>query len=252
MIYFSSFIVGVFSVLPFLVQRFTGKFIYFSIFALIAIGVHGTFFFGSPIILSLVFTYIISTIAELLSLKTRMNWFGVSYRYDIDHKFFSSRLRFFGVYPLEISFAWVIFKYISIMIGMIIISAFSLSAWWELILIPCILVSVDFIVDPVAVNVSRLWEWKKGSGFYGIPWQNFLGWYGVGFVSTAVMALSTSLTPLTFHYLLLLPVLFYASLLKNTPHLIRLNARLGLVAAIPVAVWTLLGGVSLLMLFYKS
>lgn len=251
MVDFTALFVGVFSVLPFLVQRFTGKFIYFAIFSLIAIGAHGMYFYGPNILYALGLTYVISTVAELLSLKTPINCFGVTYRYDVHHKFFSSRVRFLGVYPLEVSIAWVIFKYISINIGLLIVSAFSLAPFWEILLIPFILMSVDFIIDPVAVHITKLWRWERGGIFFGIPWQNFLGWYMVGLFSTISMVSIGSMKPLSFHYLLWLPILFYGFMVKNVPSLMRLDKRMGMLAAIPVVGWTLLGIVSLILISYR-
>lgn len=248
----AAIFIGVFSLLPLLVQRFTGKFIYFAVFALFAIVVHGLYFYGPNILYLFGLTYVISTFAELVSLKTPINCFGVAYRYDVHHKFFSSKIRFLGVYPLEISLAWVIFKYLSLNLAVLIVSAFSLPFWWEIVLIPFILLSLDFIIDPMAVNVSRLWRWERGSIYFGIPWQIFLGWYLVGLVSTIIFLSIGPMKALTFNYLLFLPVLFYGSFLKNVPRLMAVDKRMGLLSAIPVATWTLLGAVSLLLIFYKS
>lgn len=248
----SAVFIGVFSLLPFLVRRFTGQFIYFAIFSMLAILAHGIYFYEPNIVYLLGMTYIISTVAELVSLKTPFNCFGVSYRYDIHNPFFSSNVRFLDVYPIEVSLAWVIFKYLSLNLAMIIGAAFSLPFWFELFFIPFILLSIDFIIDPTAVRIAKLWQWKRGSAFFGIPWQNFLGWYLVGLATTSVLLWFGPARPLTFHYLLVLPILFYGSLLKNVPRLTVLDKRMGIMAAAPVALWTVLSMISLSLLYLRQ
>ena len=133
--------IGLLSLLPIFILRFSGKFIVFAVVALIAVFYHGLYFFGPGILWLLIGTYVISTVAELVSLKTPIYCFGVKYQYSLKHPFFSSRIFLLGVYPLEISLAWVMLKYLSFIVGLLIVSAFSLSIIWEIFLIPLILVS---------------------------------------------------------------------------------------------------------------
>lgn len=165
---------------PFLVLYRFKKFIYFELAALAVIGLHAVSLFGPYLLLLLFITFIISTIAELVSLKSPINVFGVGYRYNLTDPFFASKINILGVYPLEISFAWVILKYISFCLGTLIVSAFSLPKGIEILLVPLVLVSLDFIIDPIAVNKMKLWSWDKGSWYFGIPLRNFLGWFTVG------------------------------------------------------------------------
>ena len=244
----TAIVIGVLSLAPFLVQRFTRKFIYFAVFALIAIVAHGLYLYGPHILYLLGVTYILSTAAELMSLKTPYNVFGVTYRYDTNHAFFASNIRLLGVYPIEISFAWVIFKYVSFNLAVIIVSAFAMPYWWEAVFIPLILVSVDFIIDPVAVHTVRLWHWERGSAYFGIPWQNFLGWYLVGLVTTLMFLWLSPVKTVRFDYLLILPVLFYASLLNNMPRLFSLDKQLSIVAITPLTAWTAVAAAGLWIL----
>ena len=237
-----------YSFLPFLIYSFTKKFIWFEIFALIAVLLHGIYLFGYEIIYLLLITYVISTIAELVSLKTPLYCFGVKYRYNLKHKFFSSRINLLGVYPLEITFAWVLIKYAAFCLGILISSAFSLSKFLEILLIPLILVSVDFIIDPVAVNIDKLWKWEKGTKYFGIPWQNFLGWYLVGLASTLVFNYFGITKSVNFNYLFILPVVFYAGVIKNFPQLFKQNRQLAIIGSLPAFMWVVLSAISLIKL----
>ncbi len=244
-----SIIVALFSLVPLLVLRLTGKFIYFAVAAIVAVALHGIYLFGSQILYLFFITYVISTIAELLSLKTRVRCFGIQYWYNLKHPFFSSRIFFLGVYPLEISFAWVILTYMSFNLAMVIASVFSLTKLWIILLIPLILVSLDFIIDPVSVKVTKLWKWEKGSFYFGIPYQNFLGWYVVGLASTAIFSFLDAARPITFHPLFILPIFFYATILKRVPLMIQLNRPMGILGSLPAFVWTLVGAISLSILY---
>lgn len=245
-------IIGAFSLLPFLVHRFTGKYIHFVIFALLAVIFHGLYFFGLNILFLLFVTFVISTVAELVSLKTSLYCFGVKYRYDIHHNFFSSNVNLLGVYPIEVVLTWIIFKYISFALVLIIASALSLPIILEVVFIPLVLVSLDFIIDPVAVNQSKLWSWERGSNYFGIPVQNFIGWYLVGLVSTVLFVVFNTWKPLSFHVLLLLPLLLYGSFLRHAPILIKMNKQQGILGIVPVAFWTVVSFASLVLLFLRS
>lgn len=226
-----------------------GTFIQFAIVTLALIGLHGWYFFGPDILYLLFLTYIISTVAELLSLKTPLRCFGVKYWYHLDQPLFSSRIRFLKVYPLEVSLAWVILKYISFNLAMLITQAFLLPHMVVVFLTPLILVSLDFIIDPVAVNVSKLWQWEKGSKYFGIPLQNFVGWYIVGFLSTFLFSFVYRERQLTFNILYFLPIIFYASFIKNSLLIYKLNKKMAIIGSIPAVMWTLLSMISLAILY---
>ena len=40
-----------------------------------------------------------------------------------------------------------------------------------------IMVLWDLSMDPMASTVAQWWIWEQGGGFFGVPLQNFLGWY---------------------------------------------------------------------------
>lgn len=240
------------SLVPVFVLQFTGSFVSFALLAILAIAIHGTHLFGSEIVALLAITFAVSTIAELVSLKTPIGIFGAKYRYNTGHRFFSSRMLFMGVYPLEIALAWVILKYLSYSLAILIASAFNLPYYAVIFGTPLILMSLDLILDPVAVNIKKHWKWEKGSAYFGIPLRNFLGWYAVGLVATILFGIVDPARPITFHILYLLPILYYGSFLKSAGSLFRLNKRLALLGALPATLWTTLGAVSLLRLFLRQ
>ncbi|MDP1722072.1 MAG: carotenoid biosynthesis protein [Candidatus Gottesmanbacteria bacterium] len=245
-------IIIIISLFPVLVLRFSGSFVIFALLAIVAISIHGIYLFGSQILLLLSITFAVSTVAELISLKTPFGIFGAKYKYNIHHKFFSSRIWLLGVYPLEISLAWVILKYLSYSLAMLIAQAFGLPYPAVIFGTPLILLSLDLILDPVAVNIKKHWTWEKGSAYFGIPLRNFLGWYAVGLVGTLLFSLFDHPKGITFNILYLLPIMFYGSFIKNSFLLFRLNKKMAIVGAFPAIFWTILSTISLIILFIRQ
>ncbi len=244
-------IIGLLSIFPLVFLRGKDTFIYFEIAALVAIGIHGVYLFGTPILYLLLLTYIVSTIAEVVSLKTSIRCFGVAYRYHHNSMYFPSKIWLFGVYPIEVTFAWVIFKYLSFCLAMLILEAFRIPHIVGVFLTPLILVSVDLILDPVSVNINNMWEWGKKGRYFGIPVQNFIGWYMVGLVPSLLWYVFPSTKEVSFSVLYLLPIIFYGFFSTKSLLLYRLNKPMAILGSLPVIVWTLLGTVSLGMLLFR-
>lgn len=63
----------------------------------------------------------------------------------------------------------------------------------DVILIPIIcsmlITTVDFATDPLLSTISNTHFWEQDGVYYGIPWQNYLGWYLMGFVIFLVATL---------------------------------------------------------------
>ncbi|MCB8989300.1 MAG: carotenoid biosynthesis protein [Ardenticatenaceae bacterium] len=55
----------------------------------------------------------------------------------------------------------------------IILSALALTVW-------------DLLLDPQMVNWN-LWVWQEAGGYFGIPWQNFWGWFLTAALLTAII-----------------------------------------------------------------
>ncbi len=51
-----------------------------------------------------------------------------------------------------------------------------------------LLVGWDLTGDPVAVHAG-MWVWEKPRGWYGIPWSNFAGWFGVSVFTMMIFRL---------------------------------------------------------------
>jgi putative membrane protein len=155
-----------------------------------------------------------------------------------------------NVYPLEVSLGWVILKYLSFCLATIITQAFLLPQILVILLTPLILVSLDFVIDPVAVNISKSWQWEKGSRYFGIPLRNFLGWYIVGFLATLIFALIVPERQVEFNLLYLLPIILYGAFTRNSLIMFKLDKKMAIIGTIPAVTWTLLSLAGLVILFF--
>lgn len=78
-----------------------------------------------------------------------------------------------GIIPLPVTFAWVGIIYIVMIIG----ERLELPVWQRILTTTFIALSLDWGMDPVAVEIGA-WTWtSKGAPYYGVPSFNFVGWF---------------------------------------------------------------------------
>ncbi len=101
------------------------------------------------------------------------------------------------VLPIEVSATWALLKYLSFFLALIILTPLGIHGIPKAIVSALILVSFDLLLDPHAV-AQRAWEWKGAGWFFGIPWQNFLGWFIVGFTISLLFINLQPIVPIDF------------------------------------------------------
>ena len=119
-------------------------------------------------------TIIISLLAEIIGSKTGYI-FGGKYQYNKDN---TPGYIVYGV-PLLIPIAWfgiiymcMNFCYYITNINFPFESSFN---HYFIILTAILVVFLDFVLDPIAVDEKR-WEWDSPGIYYGVPILNFFGW----------------------------------------------------------------------------
>ncbi|TFE03291.1 carotenoid biosynthesis protein [Jeotgalibacillus sp. R-1-5s-1] len=111
------------------------------------------------------------------SLGVKYGWIFGSYHYEQDFG-----IQIFGV-PITIGFAWVmvIFTSMSIVINIFNEQKTLLKALLYAFITSLLAVTMDLIIDPVAVAAKQYWVWDDTGPYYGVPNQNFAGWFYVSF-----------------------------------------------------------------------
>ena len=75
--------------------------------------------------------------------------------------------------PLVMAFAWmVLVAYVKQML-----LHFELKFWAELALAAAWMTAIDLLIDPLAVNKLAFWQWASAGRYYGVPANNFVGWF---------------------------------------------------------------------------
>ncbi len=86
------------------------------------------------------------------------------------------------------------------MVASIALGSIFLTAW-------------DFVLDPAMSQTTMpFWIWEQPGAFFGMPYQNFAGWFGTGAVFMTVATLIWKVKPLNFPQSNLgLPLAIYVS-----------------------------------------
>jgi putative membrane protein len=82
--------------------------------------------------------------------------------------------------PLVMVAAW----FVLLSYAWSIASALVQHRWLVRLLVAVLMTSFDLLIDPVAIGPMRLWEWEQSGPYYGIPLQNFLGWFIVSLLAS--------------------------------------------------------------------
>ncbi len=79
---------------------------------------------------------------------------------------------FFAV-PLAMICAWFL------LIGYVdqLLRSFSLTILWQALFVGSWMTVIDLMLDPVAANAFKFWNWSESGAYYGIPLRNFVGWF---------------------------------------------------------------------------
>jgi uncharacterized membrane protein len=89
------------------------------------------------------------------------------------HYYAAEPIMILGVVPLSIPLAWVGIIYSAMIIG----ERLELSLWNRILTTTLLSLSLDWGMDPIAVELG-LWTWvHEGGSFFGVPTFNFIGWF---------------------------------------------------------------------------
>jgi len=111
---------------------------------------------------------------------------GVRYGFPFGSYAYTATLQpqIFGV-PLVMACAWMVL--VTCVKDML--AGFKLPAWVEVPILAFWMTMIDLLIDPLAANQLDYWHWAEPGWYYGIPAQNFLGWFVVSLTIFAVISL---------------------------------------------------------------
>jgi len=154
------------------------------------LGVFGHLFFNLGEIYSWLFI-ILASGSGFIS-----EWFGLNFGLIFGGSYYYHDLigpNFFDV-PIFVIIYWCVFIYTSY--GLIdyiwpagIERSFSfLKTVGRSTAVSLAVVAIDLIMDPLLVSLGH-WSWTSGGEYFGIPWENFSGWFAVSFLTIFIFEL---------------------------------------------------------------
>jgi uncharacterized membrane protein len=107
-----------------------------------------------------------------------------------------------GLVPFTIPLSWFYLGFSAYLIVRMGLAKKSLPVWGQelgaIAFGSLILMSWDFVLDPAMSQTTMpFWVWDQAGAFFGMPYQNFAGWFGTGAVFMTVATLLWRLKPLT-------------------------------------------------------
>ena len=138
---------------------------------------HGSIFWGwNYMALFVSIAIIVSTVNEIIGSKYGLI-FGGKYQYD---QTLTPGPMIYNI-PLLIPIVWsgliyMSYSYISFLTDQIITVDSFISVIPLIIATGLLLVVLDMVLDPIAVDEKR-WSWDFPGVYYGIPLLNFFGWF---------------------------------------------------------------------------
>jgi putative membrane protein len=147
---------------------------------------------GAPLLV--LFGMLVGFLSELAGLSLGLPFSRYTYlRFE--------QARVLGV-PVPVVLAWGIYLYASYMASMTL----AAGRRARLLLAPALMVLLDLAIDPVMVEAG-FWRWYGEGPWFGIPTENFAGWFLVSLASCALYARLTRREPGGGNPLLFLPYL---------------------------------------------
>jgi putative membrane protein len=62
-----------------------------------------------------------------------------------------------------------------------------MSGWKATVLAALLTTATDLVIDPLAANRLGYWRWAEGGSYYGVPLNNFAGWFLTALVACRIL-----------------------------------------------------------------
>ncbi|GAC1490663.1 MAG: carotenoid biosynthesis protein [Chamaesiphon sp.] len=188
--------------------------------------------------------------AVFLSLGSEL--LGTSTGFPFGHYSYLSGLgyKIAGLVPFTIPLSWFYLGFVSYIIARAGLDSTQSPKWLRtalsIVLGALLLTSWDFVLDPAMSQTTfPFWEWQQPGAFFGMPYQNFVGWMGTGSLFMSVAAFLWRKNPIVLERSQLgLPIAVY---LSNFAFAALMSIAAGI--WIPVLLGILLGIIPTLVLW---
>lgn len=136
--------------------------------------VHGITDYGAKAMgVFVVVCLVVSNFFENLSIVTGFPFGHYHYTEALGPKFFLVPVTIGGAYFGAGYLAWSVAR---VLLGRLTRRIDSFARWALPLVAGFLMASWDFMLDPSASTIDRDWIWEHGGGFFGVPFENYLGW----------------------------------------------------------------------------
>jgi len=145
--------------------------------------------------------------AELLGTSTGFPFGAYHYLTGLGYKIA-------GLVPFTIPLSWFYLGFSAYLLALAGLKGTGWLRWLGAILFGSLLLtSWDFVLDPAMSQTTMpFWAWETPGAFFGMPYQNFAGWFGTGVVYMSVATLLWQAKPLpSLNFPLGFPLAMYLS-----------------------------------------
>ncbi len=200
----------------------------------------------SPALAFLLPSVLISLSAELLGTSTGFPFGHYSYLSGLGYKIG-------GLVPFTIPLSWFYLGCASYLLARAGLQVDKNPSWLRhlgaIAFGALLLTSWDFVLDPAMSQTSLpFWYWQQPGAFFGMPYQNFAGWFVTGALFMSVTALLWKRQPLSIEQSQLhLPLVIY---LSNFTFATVMSLAAGF--PIPVLLGLFLGVTPAVVLWWKA
>ncbi|MEB3225863.1 MAG: carotenoid biosynthesis protein [Synechococcus sp.] len=137
---------------------------------------------------------VISVSAELMGTSTGFPFGAYHYTSGLGYKIA-------GLVPFTIPLSWFYLGFSSFLIARVGLQKYALPRWayslGAIALGALLLTSWDFVLDPgMSQTAVPFWEWEVVGPFFGMPYENFSGWFGTGAIFMGIASLFWGPKPL--------------------------------------------------------
>jgi len=148
--------------------------------------VHGITTYGARAMLwFIVVCLVVSNVAENASILTGFPFGHYHYTDVLGPKLFLVPVTIGGAYFGAGYLAWAVSL---VLLGRAGLALDRFGRWAAPFVATVLMASWDFMLDPSASTINRLWVWEQGGGYFGVPFSNYLGWLLTVFVFFALFA----------------------------------------------------------------
>ncbi|MEO1592619.1 MAG: gamma-carotene 1'-hydroxylase CruF [Cyanobacteria bacterium J06632_22] len=141
-------------------------------------------------------TFMIPAIA--LSLGAELLGTSTGFPFGAYHYLTGLGYKIAGLVPFTIPLSWFYLGFSAYLLALAGLKTTGRLRWLGAILFGALLLtSWDFVLDPAMSQTTMpFWAWEQPGAFFGMPYQNFAGWFGTGVVYMTTATLLWQAKPL--------------------------------------------------------